>query len=67
MLRLEDIKTDPEKTVISNANLHLGVIGYTDHSFRHLEIVGAKRAREILGALRYPAHLPNLLHCRLSA
>lgn len=60
MLRLEDIKNDPEiNCYIEMANLHLGVIGYTDHSFRHLEIV-AQKAREILGALRYPAHLAEL-------
>jgi metal-dependent HD superfamily phosphatase/phosphodiesterase len=60
MLRLEDIKKDTEvNCYIEMANLHLGVLGYTDHSFRHLEIV-AQKAREILEKLRYPANLAEL-------
>lgn len=60
MIRLEDLKNDPEvNCYIEMANLHLGVMGYTDHSFRHLELVSQK-ARQILEQLQYPPRLAEL-------
>lgn len=45
---LAKVKADPEVHVlISAANENLGVIGYTDHGFRHAEVV-ARDARMIL-------------------
>ena len=47
-ITLAEVKADPEVHVlISAANENLGVIGYTDHGFRHAEIV-ARDARVIL-------------------
>jgi metal-dependent HD superfamily phosphatase/phosphodiesterase len=50
---LAEVKADPEVHVlISAANENLGVIGYTDHGFRHAEIV-ARDARVILRRTGY--------------
>src|SRR5689334_6473787 len=47
------VKADPEVHVlIRAANENLGVIGYTDHGFRHAEIV-ARDARVILRRTGY--------------
>jgi len=47
MVTLEQIKEDEEVICyIEMANAHLGAMGYTDHSFRHVEIV-SRRAQEI--------------------
>jgi metal-dependent HD superfamily phosphatase/phosphodiesterase len=47
-ITLAQVKADPEVQVLINAaNENLGVIGYTDHGFRHAEIV-ARDARVIL-------------------
>lgn len=47
-ISLAQVKTDPEVHVLIHAaNENLGVIGYTDHGFRHAEIV-ARDARNIL-------------------
>lgn len=60
MITLEEVKRDVEvNCYIKMANMHLGVMGYTDHSFRHLDIVSQK-AREILLELKYPAHLAEI-------
>lgn len=60
MVALQDIKGDPEiACYIEMANQHLGSMGFTDHSFRHVEIVSGK-AFEILGSLGYPARLVEL-------
>ena len=60
MITLETIKNDPEvNCYIEMANCHLGVMGYTDHSFRHLEIV-SKRAFQVLIELQYPRRLAEL-------
>jgi metal-dependent HD superfamily phosphatase/phosphodiesterase len=45
---LETVKADPEvQAFIRNANRNLGVIGYTEHGFRHVGLV-ANIARNIL-------------------
>lgn len=60
MIALDDIKKDPEvNCLIGMANIHLGAMGYTDHSFRHLDIVSQK-AREILIRLQYPDRLAEI-------
>jgi metal-dependent HD superfamily phosphatase/phosphodiesterase len=47
-ITLASVKADPEvRELIRAANENLGVIGYTDHGFRHAEIV-ARDARVIL-------------------
>ena len=47
-ISLAQVKADPEVHVlIRSANENLGVIGYTDHGFRHAEVV-ARDARVIL-------------------
>ncbi len=47
-ITLAQVKADPEvRCWISAANENLGVIGYTDHGFRHAEIM-ARDARVIL-------------------
>ncbi len=52
-ITLAQVKADPEVLVlISAANENLGVIGYTDHGFRHAEIV-ARDARVILRRTGY--------------
>lgn len=60
MVSLHQVKNDPEVICyIEMANCHLGELGYTDHSFRHVEIVSCK-AREILDRLYYPPRLGEL-------
>lgn len=60
MLSLEEIKKDREiKCYIEMANQHLGVLGFTDHSFRHLEIVSAK-SKEIMLKLGYSEQMAEL-------
>ncbi|MCR4442059.1 MAG: HD domain-containing protein [Peptococcaceae bacterium] len=60
MITLEEVKNDPEvNCYVEMANCHLGAMGYTDHSFRHLEIV-SQNAREILKKLEYPPSLAEL-------
>lgn len=60
MVTLQDIKRDPEiACYIEMANRHLGTMGYTDHSFRHVEIVSHK-AFEVLEGLGYPSRIVEL-------
>lgn len=60
MVSLEDIKSNPEiACYIEMANYHLGAMGYTDHSFRHVEIV-SRKASEILASLGYPSRMVEL-------
>lgn len=60
MVSFEQVKSDREvNCYIEMANRHLGNMGYTDHSFRHVEIV-AQKAREILLYLQYPPRLAEL-------
>jgi len=51
MVTLEQVKGDKEVICyIEAGNEHLGAMGYTDHSFRHVEIVSSK-ASEIAAKL----------------
>jgi len=60
MITLETIKNDPEvNCYIEMANRHLGVMGYTEHSFRHLDIV-SKMTFQMLTELQYPRRLAEL-------
>ena len=53
MITLEDIKKNIEiKQLILGSQEQLDALGYTEHSFRHIEIV-SKRAGEILETLGY--------------
>jgi hypothetical protein len=59
---LMDIVNDPEvKTLLSRSNEILGVLGYTEHGFRHSSVT-AYRAGLILEKLEYPPRI-----CELSA
>ena len=60
MVSFEAVKNDPEVLCyVEMANIHLGVMGYTDHSLRHVELVSYK-ASQILSELGYPARLAEL-------
>lgn len=60
MITIYDIRNDPEiACYIDMANRHLGAMGYTDHSVRHVEIV-SKKAEEILSRLQYPLRIVEL-------
>lgn len=52
-LRLEVVKADPEvEALIRHANLNLGVLGFTEHGFRHVNLVSSI-ARNVLRLLDY--------------
>ncbi len=52
-LRLETIRNDPEvQAFIRQANKNLGVLGFTEHGFRHVGLV-ANIARNVLRLLEY--------------
>lgn len=54
MVILKDIKNNPEiKTYLEYSNKHLGAIGFTEHGFRHAEIVSRESAR-VLKELGFP-------------
>ena len=54
MITLEDIKKNEEvQELIVGAQKQLNVLGYTEHSVRHITIV-SNRAAEILRVLEYP-------------
>ncbi len=54
MVRLKDIEKDREVLeYLKGADDQLATIGYTEHGLRHSRLV-AKRAREILLALKFP-------------
>jgi metal-dependent HD superfamily phosphatase/phosphodiesterase len=60
MVSLEQVKKDTEVICyIEGANAHLGAMGYTDHSFRHLEIVSNK-AFEIMAKLGMTRRMAEL-------
>jgi len=60
MITLEDVKKDPEVCCfIEMANAHLGAMGYTEHSFRHVELV-ANKAREIMSKFGNDQRLAEL-------
>lgn len=62
MLQLEGIKTNQiVETFINQGNVHLGTIGFTEHSFRHANLV-SNIARNILNHLKYPER-----QCELAA
>jgi metal-dependent HD superfamily phosphatase/phosphodiesterase len=52
-LTLEQVKADPEvQSLIRQANRNLGVLGFTEHGFRHVGLV-ASIARNVLRILGY--------------
>jgi len=52
-ITLEDVRQDTRvNTYIQKANDYLGVLGFTEHGFRHTELV-ARVARNILNELEY--------------
>lgn len=54
MITLEDIKKDPVvDSFIRKGNKYLGVIGYTEHSYRHVNLISSV-AKNILYRLGYP-------------
>ena len=56
----EDVKRSEQvRTYILKANEALGALGYTEHSFGHVELV-SRRAGEYLTALGYSAHQVEL-------
>jgi len=60
MVTLEDIKKHPRvKVYIEQANHYLGVIGYTEHGYRHADFV-ANLAKDILAELGKDAETAEL-------
>ena len=60
MITLEDVKNNQEvNELILGAQKQLDVLGYTEHSFRHIEIV-SQRAGEILSKLGYDERTTEL-------
>lgn len=60
MVTLMDVKADPEvDTYIRRGNEYLGAMGFTEHSYRHLNVV-SEAASSILKALDYPQRLVEL-------
>lgn len=56
MVTYEDVVSNPEvKEFMKNAQKQLDVLGYTEHSSRHVSLV-AERAGEILRTLGYDEH-----------
>ena len=56
MVTFEDVVNNIEvKELIKNAQKQLDVLGYTEHSTRHVSVV-AERASEILRTLGYDEH-----------
>ena len=52
-LTLEEVRNDPEvRAFISQANTNLGVLGFTEHGFRHVGLV-SNIARNVLRLLEY--------------
>lgn len=57
---LEDVKNHPQiKAYLQKADDHMKAIGYTEHGFRHANIV-AKAAREVLAKLGYKQKMAEL-------
>jgi len=60
MVTLEDVKNNPEvKELVIGSQRHLDVLGYTEHSLRHVGIV-SERAGQILQMLEYDEHTVEL-------
>lgn len=54
MITLEDIKKDPVvDAFIRKGNKYLGVLGFTEHSYRHVSLVSSV-AKNVLERLGYP-------------
>lgn len=54
MVTLQDVKKNPEvETFIRKSNQYLGEMGFTEHSFRHVNLV-ASISRNILERLNFP-------------
>lgn len=59
-ITLADVKEDRQvQAYLKLANQHLGVMGFTEHGFRHGELV-AKEAKNILNHLDYPERTGEL-------
>lgn len=57
---LEDVKSHPQvKAFLQKADDHMKSIGYTEHGFRHANIV-AKASREVLNKLGYKERMAEL-------
>ena len=60
MITLEDVKNNQEvKALINGAQMQLDELGYTEHSYRHIDIV-SKRAGDILEELGFDEHTIEL-------
>lgn len=60
MVLLEQLRQDDEvNCYIETANQHLGNMGFTEHSFRHANIV-AEKAEKILEKLHFPPRFAEL-------
>jgi len=60
MITLEDIKRDPVvDSFIRKGNKYLGVIGYTEHGYRHVNLVSSI-AKNILERLGFPQRQAEL-------
>ena len=56
MITLEDVKNNEEvRELVLTSQKQLNVLGYTEHSLRHINIV-SQRAGKILETLGYPEH-----------
>ena len=56
MITLEDVKNNEEvRELVLTSQRQLNVLGYTEHSLRHINIV-SERAGKILQTLDYPEH-----------
>lgn len=59
-ITLKEIKENPRvKVYLQRADDYLGKLGFTEHGFRHAELV-ARIARSILQQLEYPEHMQEL-------
>ncbi|MHB1418162.1 MAG: HD domain-containing protein [Bacillota bacterium] len=60
MVSLEDVKRNAEVDVyVRNGNDYLATMGFTDHSYRHINLV-SNISRNILERLGYPSRLAEL-------
>ena len=59
-ITLEDVKSNPIiDSFIRKSNEYLGVIGYTEHGYRHVNMI-ASISRNILESLEYPQRYAEL-------
>jgi hypothetical protein len=60
LIRLDDIKNNPViDSFIKKGNKYLGILGYTEHSYRHINLVSTI-AYNILKELEYPERTAEL-------